>query len=226
MKYNEVIKYLFDNQDLKYRNFHQKLLNNDEINLIGVRLPIIRKIIKKIDYIDFIQNTNHFYYEEVLIHGLVIGNVKDFNRVEELLSEFLKYNNSWATNDSTATNLKIFIKNQEKGFNLIKKYLNSNNIYTIRFGIVLLLSYYINDEYIDRVVECIINIKNNDYYVEMANAWLISVCYIKYKNKIIKIYKDTKLDKFTNNKSISKINDSYRTSKENKDILKKYKRDI
>lgn len=226
MKYNEVIDYLFANQDLKYRQFHQKLLNDNNLELIGVRVPIVKKIIKNIDYNDFITKTNHRYYEEVLIHGLVIGNVKDFDRVEELLEEFLNYNNSWATNDSTATNLKIFNKNLEKGFILINKYLNSKNPFTVRFGIVLLLSYYINDKYIDRVVECIIRIKSDEYYVKMANAWLISVCYIKYKNKIIDLYKNSQLDNFTNNKSISKINDSYRVDKKDKDILKQYKRDI
>ena len=102
--------------------------------------------------------------------------------------------------------------------------LKSTNLWDIRFALVLLLDYYINDDYIDELYSIIDSIKSDDYYVEMANAWLISICFIKYPDKTIKYLLNNNLDKFTYNKSIDKICDSYRVDKTYKDELKKLKR--
>ena len=223
-EYNKFIEYLFSLQDIKYKEFHFKLLNNDKINLIGIRTPILKKFSKEIskgNYGKFIENNKHKYYEEIILHGLLIGNLKDIN----LLDEFLKYIDNWAINDIVASNMKYFKYNQEEGLVYIKKYILNSNPWIVRFGYVLLLDYYVNDTYIDEVINLIKCIKSNDYYVNMAVAWLISVCFIKYKDKIMDLFNENKLNKFIINKSISKINDSNRVSKSDKDLMKKYKMD-
>lgn len=226
--YQELINYLFRVRDLEYSKFHKKLLNNDDIIVIGIRTPELRKIAKiiaKNDYIGFIKLNKHKYYEEVLLHGLVIGYSKtNFEEKVNLLDSFLPYNNNWAVNDLVCNTLKIFIKKQKEGYNLILKYLESDNPWIVRFGLVLLLCYYVNDEYIELVIDCIKNIKSDEYYVRMANAWLISICYIKYPLKTLELFINNDLDTFTNNKAISKIRDSYRVSTYDKNSLLKYKK--
>lgn len=223
--YNKFINYLFTLQDLKYKEFHRKLILSD--NLIGIRTPILKEIAKKIskgDYKTFIKLNNHGIYEEKVIHGLIIGYLNDFNECLRLLDEFIPYVDNWAINDIVCANMKIFKKYQEEGFNIIKKYIKSNNPFQIRIGVVLLLDFYINDNYIDKIFEIIDNIKNDNYYVKMAVAWTLSICYIKYKEKTYNYLLNNNLDKFTFNKTISKICDSKRVDIKNKEELKKIRK--
>ena len=221
--YSKFIKELYSKQDLKYQEFHKKLLNSD-IELIGIRTPTLRKIAKEIaqsDYLGYIKYCSHKTYEENTIHGLILGYLKiDTNELLKLIDDFLPYNNNWATNDITSSNLKVFKK---LSIDYIYKYINSNNPWEIRFGLTLLLSNYINDENIDEILDIADNIKSKEYYVQMANAWLLSICYIKQKDKTLKYLKNSSLDTFTFNKTISKICDSYRVSKEEKEYLKTLK---
>jgi len=147
----------------------------------------------------------------------------DFNKLEKLLNEFIPNIDNWATCDLTVTNLKIFKQEQENGYKYISKCLKSKNIWKQRVGIVLLNSYYINDEYINIILEIIPNIKTNEYYLQTAIAWLISTCYIKYPDITINILKEKKLDIFIHNKSIQKIIESKRISNKEKEKLKQLK---
>lgn len=222
--YQEFLEELHKMQDKEYQNFHKKLLKNDQINVIGIRVPKLRKIAKDIakkDYKGYIKYCTHQTYEENLIHGLIIGYIKiDNEQLFKLINEFMPYNNNWAVNDTTASNLKAFKKIHIKE---IEKYLKSSNPWEIRFGITLLLNYYIDEKNIDYILsECNI-IKNKDYYVQMAIAWLLSFCYIKCKKQTLKYLKNNNLDKFTLNKTISKICDSYRVEKSEKEYLKTLK---
>lgn len=223
--YNKFIDYLFTLEDLKYKEFHSKIILSD--NLIGIKTPILKMIAKNIckgDYKTFIKLNKHIYYEETIIHGLIIGYLKDFKEIIDLLDEFIPYVNNWAINDIVCANMKIFKKNQEEGFNIIKKYIKTNNPFQIRIGIVLLLDFYINDKYIDEIFKIVNNIKNDNYYVKMANAWLLSICYIKYKEKTYEFLLNNNLDKFTFNKTISKICDSKRVDIKDKELLKKIRK--
>ena len=223
--YEKFIKYLKSLQNINYKNFHSKLILDN--NLIGIKTPILKEIAKKIskgDYKSFIKLNKHKYYEEIIIHGLIIGYLKDFNEVKELLDNFIPYNTNWAINDIVCANMKIFKKHQEEGFNIIKKYIKSNNPFQIRIGIVLLLDFYINEEYIDKIFKISNSIKLDNYYVKMANAWLISICYIKFKEKTYNYLLNNKLDKFTLNKAISKICDSKRVTIEEKEKIKKIRK--
>lgn len=208
--YQKIIDYLYQNQDLEYRNFHLSLKGASD--MIGVRTPLLKKIAKEIsknDYIAFIKLNEKKYYEEKAILAYMLGYLKiDFDSLVSLIDESIDYFDSWALTDGLCSNLKIFKKYQKEGFNYINKLLERSNPWHVRIGLVLLLDYYINDNYIDKVLEISQNISNSDYYVMMANAWLVSVCYIKYPIKTQVIL--DKLDNIIRRKAISKINDSRR----------------
>lgn len=224
--YNKFIEYLYSLQDKKYLEFHSKLVKDK--NLIGIRTPILKEIAKSIantDYESFIKSNTHKTYEEDMLQGLAIGYLKvPFKDVKRYISTFIPFNDNWAVNDTVCANLKIFKKNREEGYEYILKLINSKNDWNIRFGLVLLLDYYVNDNYIERLFKIIDNINSNEYYVKMANAWLISICFIKFPDITYKYLLNNNLDDFTYNKSISKICDSYRVDNNIKKKLKKIRR--
>ena len=139
------------------------------------------------------------------------------------LKEFVPKIDSWAVCDTTCSNLKITKKYQKEMWDFLENYIKSNKEFEIRFAVVMYLNYYLTDEYIDKVLERIDKITSKDYYAQMAIAWMLSFAYIKQKDKTIEYIKNNNLDKFTQNKAIQKICESYRVSKEEKDNLKKYK---
>lgn len=222
--YGEFINYLHSLQDLEYREFHGRLIQ-DNSSLIGIRTPILKEISKKVSKNhpkDFLKLVQHNTYEETLIHGLVIGYMKlEFEECTSLLNDFLPFNNNWAINDITCANLKIFKKYLGDGFDIITQYLKNKNPWVVRFGLVLLLDFYINDTYIDNILELSATISGEEYYVGMANAWLLSVCYIHYPEKTKKLLESNQLDLFTKKHTIQKIIESNRVSKEEKDQMRK-----
>ena len=214
---------LYDYQDLKYLEFHKKILNNNNICIIGVRVPTLRKIAKEMvinNNLEYLYK-NKKYYEEIMIHGLILGYLKlPFNELLEKLDEFIPLVDNWAICDTVCSNLKIFKNNLDEGFIYINKLLKSNDEFTVRFGLVLLLDYYINDEYIDEILDICVIICNDKYYILMANAWLLSICYIKYKDKTLNLLNNYLLDYTLKKKTIYKICDSNRVLKKDKIFLK------
>lgn len=223
---NEIREKLFEKQDLKYKEFHGKLCPNLD-KIIGVRVPELKKIAKQIaktDYKNYLKNAQDEYYEELLLQGLVIGYSK--TTLEEklkYLEKFVPKINSWAVCDVTCGTLKIAQKYEKEVWEFLQQYIKSKKEYEIRFALVMYLDYYLKEEYIDKILEQINNITSKDYYVQMAIAWLVSIAYIKQKEKTEKFLKNNKLDKFSQNKSISKICESYRITPEEKERVKKYK---
>ena len=144
----EFRKYLYTFQDLKYKEFHTKIANVD--NIIGVRVPKLREIAKKVAQNGdrSVLSFNHLTNEELMIHGMVIGYLDvSFEERLKLLDKFIDQMNGWSVCDSTCATLKSFKKNQEDGFIFIKSLLNDKRIYARRTAFVLLLNYYINDDY-------------------------------------------------------------------------------
>lgn len=221
--YNKFIEYLFSLKDDEYQKFNQKIVKTD--NIIGIRLPILKNIAKMIakgDYLNFIKNNKHQYTEEIMLHGLVITYLKvSFNESIKLFDEYIKYIDSWATCDSVVMNYKIVSKNLDICLVKIKEYLKSDKPFIKRVGIVLLF-YYLNDDYINEVLILINSIKSDDYYVKMANAWLISISLIKYYDKTIEFLKNCQLDDWTYNKALQKAIESYRIK--DKEFLRKMKK--
>ncbi len=222
--YNEFMNYLYANQDTKYRDFHFKLLGNDNIDLIGIRTPILKNIAKEIskgNYDCFIKLNKHKYYEDNTINGALIGYIRlPFKDILNYIDNFIPYINNWATCDLMCSNLKIFKNNLDEGFIYINKLVGSDNPWSIRVGLVLLLCYYMDDIYYSDIFNIVDNIKSNEYYVNMAQAWLISYCYINNPTITKKYLKRAKMDKFTYNKSIQKIIESYRVDIKDKEELK------
>lgn len=225
--YNEFINYLHSLQDLKYKEFHSKLLNN-QINLIGIKTPILRNIAKDIskgNYIEFLNLNQHKYYEENIIHGFIISNLKlPINEIINHINNYLQFIDNWATCDLFCSSLKIISKNKDVFLKYINKLIIKDNEWTRRFCFVILLDYYIESPYLEKIFYLCDNYNNDKYYVNMAIAWLISICYIKHKEQTIIYLKNNKLDKFTHNKAIQKIIESNRISKEEKNKIKLLKR--
>lgn len=224
--YKVFLDYLYTLQDKKYREFHSKLIISN--NLIGVRTPELKRIaslIAKGNYNRFIKFNNKNLYEEKVLYGLVLGYLKiDFESRLDLLRDFIPYVDNWAINDIVCANMKCFKVNQEEGYDFILECISRDNPWIVRFGIVLLLNFYINDNYIDKIFVLCENIYSDDYYVKMAIAWLISICYIKYKNKTLEFLKQTRIDDWIYNKAIQKIIESTRVEFDEKIELKKLKR--
>ena len=223
----DIRKKLLELQDVKYKEFHSGLCPNVD-KIIGVRVPQLKELAKQIakeDYKKFLIHVKDEYYEELALHGLVIKYKKmSIEDTFDYLKEFVPKINSWAVCDVTCANLKITKKYRKEMWEFLETYIHSNKEYEIRFAVVMYLNYYLDDEYIDEILKRIDKVENKEYYVQMAIAWLISFAYIKQKDKTIKYLEKNSLDKFTQNKAIQKIRESYRVSKEEKENLLKYKK--
>lgn len=213
--------------DEKYKKFHSSLCPNNN-NILGVRIPKLRKIAKDIskgDWRKFLEENKNEYYEETMLEGFVIGYAKmELEERFRLLTTFVPKIDNWAVCDCSCSTFKFVQKNKKEMWEFIKTYLNSSKEFELRFAIIIILDYYLTDEYIDEVFKIFDNVKKEDYYVKMAIAWTLQVAYVKYKEKTIKYLENNKLDDFTYNKAIQKMIESYRISKEEKDFLRKMKR--
>lgn len=222
---NELIK-LADN---KYKEFHSGLCPNTD-NILGVRVPVLRQYAKellKTNSLEYLlENIGNEYYEEIMLQGMIIGLSKeeDIQKIFKYIKEFIPQIDNWAVCDAFCSGLKITNKNKKEMWNFIKRYLNSSKEFELRFCIVMMLDYYIDEEHIDECLMIFDDIKSNKYYVQMAVAWAISICIIKYYDKTIKYLETCNLDNFTYQKSIQKAIESYRISDEKKQILKKMKK--
>lgn len=223
----EIIKELFQNADQKYKEFHSGLCPNTD-NIIGVRIPKLREIAKRIakeNPKEFLKNINEKYYETVMIYGMVIGYIKaDIQERQKYLDIFVPKITNWAICDCCTSTYKFVTKDLESWYVYIQKYLNSDKEFEIRFGVIMLMSYYLNDKYIDQVLDIFQNIKHEGYYVKMGIAWAISVAFVKYEDKTRKLLNDNRLDDFTYNKSLQKIIESNRVTNKVKDEMRKMKR--
>ena len=223
--YNEFIEYLFNIRDIKYRDFHSKLGVGN--NAIGIRTPILKGIAKDIskgNTKEFLDLLREDYYEEVILYGLIVSNIKDFDDSVKYLELYKKKINNWASCDLFCSNYKIVNKYRDYYWKYINDNIRSNNLWIRRMCFVLIISYYIEDKYLDDIFMLCDEYNTNDYYVQMAVAWLISICFIKYRDRTMEYIKNNKLDVFTHNKAIQKIRESYRVDSNDKDILNKLKR--
>lgn len=222
----EIRQELINLSDEKYRSFHSNLCPGVE-NILGVRLPLLRKIAKdlsKSNYKEYLDDNNVEYYEEIMIQGLIIGYLKVDNETRfNYIKNFIPKINNWAVCDSFCNNLKFTKKNMNEVWNFIQPYTSSQYEFHIRFAIVMILNFYIVEDYIDEVLNILNNIHHDDYYVKMAVAWAISYCYISFPEKTLDFLKNNNLDKFTYNKSLQKIIESNRVDKGDKNLIRSMK---
>ena len=227
-KIKEELKQLADE---KYKEFHKGLCPGTE-NILGVRVPVLREYAKKLskeyDIRELLNDIDNEYYEEIMLQGMLIGleKAKD-NDIENILKdieEFVPKIDNWAICDVFCAGLKITKQHLIEIWEFIQKYLVSDKEFEIRFGVVMILDYYITEAYLGKNFAIFNHIKSNQYYVQMAVAWAISICLIKFYDKTIEYLEQAKIDKFTYNKAIQKAIESYRISDEQKTELRKMKK--
>ena len=230
IKNEEIRRKIIELSDEKYKEFQSSLCPNTD-NIIGVRVPVLRKfakeLLKEIDWQEYLEKAWDEYYEEVMLQGMIIGLAsknKNINEIIKYIDNFVPKIDNWAVCDTFCAGLKITDKNLEYMWRYIQKYIKSEKEFELRFAIVMMLDYYINEEYIDEVIKILDNIKNKEYYVQMAIAWTISVAFVKFEDRTMKYLNNNSLDDFTYNKSIQKIIESYRVNEKTKGKLKKMKR--
>ncbi len=211
----------------EYGAFHAKLCPGMTGNL-GVRTPQLRALAKEIakgDFRAYLLAARDDSYEETLLQGMVIGCAKmDLPERLERVASFVPKIDNWATCDLFCSSLSFTKKYLPETREFLMPYLSSKEEYSLRFGVVMLLDYYITEEWIDDTLRTLARIRHDGYYVKMAVAWAVSICYIHFPEKTEQLLRSSTLDDFTHNKAIQKIRESRRVDKAKKDALQKLKR--
>ncbi|WCF10824.1 DNA alkylation repair protein [Paenibacillus thiaminolyticus] len=213
--------------DEKYRQFSASLIPNIN-NVVGVRLPELRKLARNIakgDWRAYLAQADSDYFEEVMLQGMVIGCAKaDVEEILHHIAAFVSKIDNWSVCDSFCSGLKITSLHKERVWEFIQPYLESDREYNIRFGVVMLLNYYIDELHIHGVLERLDRITHEGYYVKMAVAWAVSICFVKLPDITMDYLRSNSLDDFTYNKALQKITESYRVAPETKALIRSMKR--
>lgn len=216
---------LFALKDENYRRFHAKLIPDIPIdNIIGVRTPVLRKYAKEVAKLPeaniFLESLPHSYYEENNLYGALLSLLypKDIIAFMEQLERFLPYVDNWATCDMLSP--KIFKKHLPYVYERVQKWLQSDAVYTIRFGIVTLLGFYLDDAFEPEMLQLVANVRSEEYYVNMAVAWYFSMALVKQYDATLPYIQNRVLEPWTHNKSIQKAIESRRIPQETKAYLR------
>lgn len=227
MTNKEIEKRLFELQDLGYKEFHLNLVPGmDPDFVIGVRTPELRKLAKEIfksgDYEGFLKELPHKHYEEMNLHGFILCEMKDYDRVISEIDRYLPYVDNWATCDLVSPK-KAFKNNYDRLLTEIKKWMSSTETYTIRFGIEMLMSFYLDDMFKEEYLQWVADVKSDEYYVNMMIAWFFATALAKQYEATLPFIEKHVLDDWTHRKSIQKARESLRITKEQKEYLKTLK---
>ncbi len=217
---------LFSMQDLKYKEFHSKLMPTVDSDLvIGVRTPELRKFAKEFSKTEmseeFLQNLPHKYYEENNLHAFMISSMKDFDKTVEKLNDFLPYVDNWATCDMMRP--VAFKKHRTELLAEIEKWLKSGMPYTVRFAIEMLMVHFLEENFNVSYPHKVADIRSDEYYVRMMVAWYFATALAFQYEKILPFIENKTLDPWTHNKAIQKAIESYRITNEQKEYLKTLK---
>ena len=216
--YDEVLARLSAHRDDTYAAFHSKLLKNDNVRLIGVRTPDLRKLSKewKGEADTFLSFPDE-YYEVAFLKCALVGMLK-YEEFVKRVDRVVPLIDNWAVCDMfTAPCIQ---KHKEEFLPYIKKYLSSGKEFTVRYGIVTLLHYYVEEKYLPLIFESVRGLKGDDYYITMGAAWLIAEVLVKYYKEGVRFLKEGCMSKAMHNKAIQKAIESYRISAEQKTFLK------
>ncbi len=217
---------LFKLQDISYKEFHSKLIPTiDKNTIIGIRIPLLRSYAMKIKYTKeadkFLNTLPHMYYDENVLHALLLSELTDYETFIKSIQAFLPYIDNWAVCDVLKP--KSIKKHKQIFIDEIKSWISSKDTYTIRFGVVMLMTYYLDEDYQKDYLNYPLQVKSNEYYVNMAISWFYATALAKHYDEVVKILKDKKLSVWVHNKTIQKAIESYRITKEQKKELKKLK---
>ena len=225
----EIRERLFQLQDTAYRDFQSKLIPNIEISTeIGVRTPELRKLakelIKRENIGEFLNAVPHAYFDENQLHAFLVSEIKEFDRCIDEVCRFLPYVDNWATCDQMSP--KVFRKNREALLPYIREWLDSGETYTVRFGIGMLMSHFLDDSFDLAYPEMVAAVRSEEYYVNMMVAWYFATALAAHYGAIVPFLEEERLASWTHNKAIQKAVESYRISPEQKAYLKTLKRNV
>ena len=219
----DITQKLMEMRDEKYRDFTSKLIPNiSKETIIGVRLPQIRSLSKKLikigEYLSFINTLPHTYLEEYHLHSFIISTLNDIDACIDEIEKLLPYIDNWSVCDSLRP--KCFAKNKEKALDFIKKCLWSDKTYTRRFAIEMLMVHFLDDDFSEEYLDIVSEIEGEDYYLKMMVAWYFATALAKqYDATLPYIENHCIKDKWAHNKAIQKACESYRISDDKKALL-------
>jgi len=226
-KSEEILQRLELVEDVKYKEFNQKIVPTRQ-RVLGIRVPLLREIAKEIakdNPNSFLEEPKPNIHEMVFLEGLTLSYMKkSFQELLPLLEKYLLKVDNWAQIDSVMAGLKSVKKEKESTLLTIKRWLHSEHEFVVRSGLVLLLLYYVEEENLEMIFQLSESVVHQGYYVKMANAWLLSVCMAKFPEPTLLFFQKNSLDVETHNKALQKSRESFRVSKEHKEVLKKLKR--
>ena len=219
----DVRKRLFEMQDTGYRDFHARLiLTVEKEKIIGIRTPILRKFAKEFGKTEeselFLKVLPHQYYEENNLHGLLIEQIRDYDKCLEELERFLPFIDNWATCDLLA--LHMMKKHRDIFIREVFRWIESDQPYTIRFGISMLMRHYLDEEFKTEYPEKVAAIRSEEYYVNMMRAWYCSTALAKQYENVLPFLEKRQMDVWTHTKTIQKAIESYRITSEQKEYLR------
>ena len=222
----EIRQGLFALKDEKYKGFQKKLIPTvDENTVIGVRTPVLRKYAKDVSgtpgAVIFMQTLPHEYYEENNLHGMLIETMKDYDECIAYLDEFLPYVDNWATCDLISP--RVFKKHKDELLVKIKEWMASDRVYTIRFGMEMLMTHFLDEDFKPEYLGMAADVHSEEYYVNMMIAWFFATALAKQYEASLPYIENHCMDRWTHNKTIQKAIESYRITDEQKRYLKSLK---
>ena len=222
----EIRKQLFELQDVEYRDFQSKLIPGTEtVAFIGVRTPELRKLAKELSKREdiglFLADLPHKFFDENQLHAFVISGTKDYATCLAEVETFLPYVNNWATCDQMSP--KVFRKHRGKLLEPVRRWMKSDETYTIRFGIGMLMEHFLDEDFEPEYVQMVAGIRSEEYYVNMMIAWYFATALAKQYETVLPYIEEHRLDSWTHNKTIQKSVESFRISLEQKEHLRSLK---
>ena len=223
---DEIEKRLFEMQDTEYRDFQSKLMPTVEKGrIIGVRTPSLRKLAKELAKQPasdaFLNGLPHKYYEEDNLHAFLLEQIKDFDRAVYEIDRFLPYVDNWATCDMMSP--KVLLRYPDRLVEKIDGWLTSGDTYTVRFGIKMLMSGFLDDRFLPEYADRVAAVRSDEYYVKMMAAWYFATALSKQYEAVLPYITEHRLDTWTHNKAIQKALESNRITPEQKAYLRTMK---
>ena len=218
-----VEELLFELRDTEYAAFQAKLTPSvDKELFIGVRVPEVRKLAKQLknDPIaaEFLRELPHKYYDENMLHALLLSEIRDYGRAVEETERFLPYVDNWAVCDIMSP--KVFRKHKAELLEKIREWAHSGETYTVRFGIEMLMSHYLDDDFKPEYLEIPAAVRSEEYYVNMMIAWFFATALAKQWDAAIPYLEQRRLSEWVHKKTVQKARESYRITEEQKSYLK------
>ena len=222
-----ITEQLFSLQDKKYKEFHRRLMPNiDPERVIGVRIPELRRLARELirsgEAEEFIKTLPHFYYEENNLHAFIIEQIKDYDLLVFELDRFLPFVDNWATCDSLRP--KAFGGHSDRLIDDAFRWMGSSHEYTVRFGIEIMMLYFLDGSFKKEYPERIAGLECDKYYINMMIAWYFATALAKQWDAVIPFIENNMLSAWVNNKTIQKATESFRITPEQKKYLRTFKR--